>query len=73
MLTVFSNESNDALPHLAGSLISERERKNLIRLDAAVNKIGNSIGKHPRLAAASTGDNHYGTVQRLDGFLLHRI
>ena len=59
---MFTDKLLDAMFHFLCSLVRERERKNLVWLDAVLNKLGNPKRKHPCFAAPRTGDNHHRTV-----------
>ena len=48
----------DPLAHLGGGLVRERDREDLVRLDAALaEQIGDAVGEHARLAGAGAGDH----------------
>ena len=55
--TLVAHQTADTLLHLARRLVGERQRQNLPRLDALLQKIGYLIGQHTRLSRAGTGND----------------
>jgi len=71
---LFADEGEDARAHLGRGLVRERDREDLPRLDAPdTDEIRDSMGEHPRLAAARAGQDQQRTLGRGHGAGLLRI
>ncbi len=58
---------DDALPHLRGGLVGERERQDLPRRDPAGDQVGHPPGDDAGLARTGTGEDEQGALGVLDG------
>ena len=64
----------EPLAHLAGRLVRERDREDLVRLRAVrADQVGDPMGQHAGLARAGSGDDEQRAVDVQDGFALGRI
>ena len=66
----FTDNSPNALLHLARRLVGERQRQNGERVHAFLNEIGNPISQHPGLSRTRSGDDHHGAFFMPGGCLL---
>jgi hypothetical protein len=64
----------EPLAHLAGRLVRERDREDLVRLHAAgIEQMRDAIGEHARLPGARAGDDEKRPLGGKDRFSLRRI
>ena len=47
----------DALLHLAGGFVGERDRENILRSDACADDVGNAVHDDPGFAGSGSGKN----------------
>ena len=62
----------DALPHLVGRLVGERQGQDLTGRDAVQQQVRDAVRDDPRLAAAGAGQDQQGTVQVRSRLALNR-
>ena len=68
------SRSLEPLAHLAGGLVREGDREDLVRLHAAgVDQVRDAVGEHARLARAGAGDDEQRAFGREDGLPLGRV
>src|SRR3990170_2046819 len=61
----------EALPHLPRRLVRERDREDLVRLDAArADQVGDAVGEDARLPGARSGHDQEGALYGEDGLAL---
>jgi len=64
----------DALAHLLGRLVRERDREQLVRPRlAAVDQVGDPVGEHAGLATAGAGEDQQRAVNVRDGLALRWV
>ena len=64
----------EALAHLAGRLVRERDREDLVRPDAVgPDQVRHPVGEHPGLPRARAGDDEQRAVDVEDGLALGRV
>jgi hypothetical protein len=62
-------EAGDAFPHLAGGLVRERHRENVLGVDAVmIDQMRDARRQHPRLARARSGEHEHRTLE-----MQHRV
>ncbi len=61
------DEVADALAHLGGGLVGERDGEDVRRPHALVDQVGDAVGEHAGLARAGTGDDEQRPVGVHDG------
>ena len=68
----FANCLNDAVLHLAGGFVRERESEDIFAVKPGVRfeQVTNSLGNDASLASAGTGNDEQGTVSVLHGTAL---
>ena len=57
----------DAVAHLLGGLVGERDRQDRRRRRAVVDEVGDAVGEHPGLARAGAGDHQQRAAAVHDG------
>src|SRR3990170_6157328 len=61
----------EALPHLPRRLVRERDREDLVRLDAAsADQVGDAVGEDARLSGTRSGDDEERSLGGQDGLAL---
>jgi hypothetical protein len=64
----------EALAHLAGGLVRERDRKDLVRLDAGgEDQVRDPVGEDARLAGARAGDDEQRPFRVQHGLALRGV
>ena len=64
----------DAVLHLVGGLVGERDGEDLERADAVLaDEVGDAVGEHPRLARTGPGDDEQRAVHVGDGIALDGV
>ncbi len=67
------DQGDDALAHLGGGLVGERDREDGRRGSAALDQPGDAVGDDARLARAGAREHEHGPGQVLDGGLLRGV
>ena len=62
-----TDERADALAHLVGGLVGERDGQDLRRRHALVDEVGDAVGEHPGLARPGAGHHQQRPVGVDDG------
>jgi len=69
-----ADEPLDALLHLPGGLVGERDREDLARVHVTLGEqVGDAVGEHPRLAGPGTGDDEQRRALVEHGLALLRV
>ena len=64
----------EPLAHLAGGLVRERDREDLVRLHPdRGDQVGDAVGEHAGLARAGAGDHEQWALRVQDGLPLRRV
>ena len=65
-----THQHGDALAHLAGRLVGERDRQDLHGMHALVDEVGDAVGEHPGLARTGAGHHQERAAAMHDGIEL---
>jgi hypothetical protein len=69
-----ADEPGDALLHLGGGLVGERDREDPVRVDRPVtDQVGDAVGQHARLARARPRDDEQWPADVENGLTLGRV